>query len=592
MTEISGGASRWRTARPWLAALIVPVAIMAALVAIQATAGAAPGPVDLGTASNFGVLAGTTVTNTGFSVITDGDLGVSPGSAVTGFPPGSLVDGSMEVANPQAAIAQSDLTTAYNEAAGQTPTAPSVTFIGAGQTLTAGVYNATSSLEVGGTLTLDGQGDPNAVFIFQAASTLTTDVGTNIVLTNGANACNVYWQVGSSATLFTSTTFEGSIMALTSISVQHRGVIVGRMLARNGAVTLDDDTILVPPSCGPLSSPSPSTSTSTSPSPSPSPTTTSPSPSPSPTTTSPSPSPSPTTTSPSPSPSPTTTSPSPSPSPTTTSPSPSPSPTTTSPSPRPSRNSHCKMSASPISFVEQGLGAHTSSVAFVFNVECQPVYGESIVELHTPQLNNACHDTLKWYSATGSGPDGVDPSHGTGESFDVMLDDDGNAEAVVWGGPSCGATSALVEASPGTSAVTIVDIKPPTDTPPGLTIWPSKQIEDSTTSSVATIFYAEYSSRFAESRVEFSDAQLYDRCAGGITWIGSDDVTLATHTKSVVTTLDDNGNAFVVALAGPSCASGATLGTADLVGPPYTTYASRFWVLSPRVSADTARAIS
>ncbi len=555
MTEISGGASRWRTARPWLAALIVPVAIMAALVAIQSTAGAAPGPVDLGTASNFGVLAGTTVTNTGFSVITDGDLGVSPGSAVTGFPPGSLVDGSMEVANPQAAIAQNDLTTAYNEAAGQTPTAPSVTFIGAGQTLTAGVYNATSSLEVGGTLFLDGQGDPNAVFIFQAGSTLTTDVGTNIVLTNGANACNVYWQVGSSATLFTSTTFEGSIMALTSISVQHRGVIVGRMLARNGAVTLDDDTILVPPSCGP------------------------------------SPSPSPTSASPSPSPSPTTTSPSPSPSPTTTSPSPSPSPTTTSPSPRPSRNSHCKMSASPISFVEQGLGAHTSSVAFVFNLECQPVYGESIVELHTPQLNNACHDTLKWYSATGSGPDGVDPSHGTGESFDVMLDDDGNAEAVVWGGPSCGATSALVEASldtaPYVTALAIVDIKPPTDTPPGLTIWPSKQIEDSTTSSVATIFYAEYPSAFSEDPVEFSDAQLYDRCAGGITWIGSDDVTLATHTKSVVTTLDDNGNAFVVALAGPSCASGSTLGTADLVGPPYTTYASRFWVLSPRVTADS-----
>jgi hypothetical protein len=550
MTEISGGASRWRTARPWLAALIVPVAIMGALVAIQSTAGAAPGPVDLGTASNFGVLAGTTVTNTGFSVITDGDLGVSPGSAVTGFPPGSLVDGSMEVANPQAAIAQNDLTTAYNEAAGQTPTAPSVTFIGAGQTLTAGVYNATSSLEVGGTLILDGQGDPNAVFIFQAGSTLTTDVGTNIVLANGANACNVYWQVGSSATLFTSTTFEGSIMALTSISVQHRGVIVGRMLARNGAVTLDDDTILVPPSCGP------------------------------------SPSPSPTSASPSPSPSPTTTSPSPSPSPTTTSPSPSPSPTTTSPSPRPSRNSHCKMSASPISFVEQGLGAHTSSVAFVFNLECQPVYGESIVELHSPQLNNACHDTLKWYSATGSGPDGVDPSHGTGESFDVMLDDDGNAEAVVWGGPSCGATSALVEASPGTSAVTVVHIKPPTDTPPGLTIWPAKQIEDSTTSSVATIFYAEYPSRFAESRVEFSDAQLYDRCAGGITWVGADGQVLA-HGKSVVTTLDDNGNAFVVALAGPSCASGSTLGTADLVGPPYTTYASRFWVLSPRVTADS-----
>jgi len=259
----------------------------------------------------------------------------------------------------------------------------------------------------------------------------------------------------------------------------------------------------------------------------------------------------------------------------------------------------CVLSASPTAFVEQGLEARTSSVAFVFNVGCQPEYGESIVELHSPQLNNACHGTLKWYSASGGddvvalsrGTDDADPlSVGAGESFDVRLDDDGNAEAVVWGGPSCGATSALVEASldtaPYVTALAVVDIKPPTDTPPGLTIWPSKQIEDSTTSSVATIFYAEYPSAFSEDPVEFSDAQLYDRCAGGITWIGSDDVTLATHTKSVVTTLDDNGNAFVVALAGPSCASGATLGTADLVGPPYTTYANTFWVLSPRVVVD------
>ena len=239
--------------------------------------------------------------------------------------------------------------------------------------------------------------------------------------------------------------------------------------------------------------------------------------------------------------------------------------------------------------MEQGLLSHTSSVAFVFNVGCQPEYGESTVEIHTPQLNNACHDTLKWYSATGSGPDGVDPSHGTGESFDVMLDDDGNAEAVVWGGPSCGATSALVEASldtaPYVTALAVVDIKPPTDTPPGLTIWPSKQIEDSTFSSVATIFYAEYPSAFSEDPVEFSDAQLYDRCAGGITWVGADGQILG-HGKSAVTTLDDNGNAFVVVVAGPSCASGATLGTADLVGPPYTTYANVFWVLSPRVVVD------
>ncbi len=340
MTDIGSPGQRGRIAYPFLAAFLAFSAVITMIIAMTASsAGAAPGPVDLGTASSFAVLGATTVTNTGNSVIS-GDLGLSPGTSVTGFPPGVVVNGSMQITNALAAQAQSDLTTAYNAAAAQTPTAPSVAFLGAGQTLTAGVYNATSSLDVGGTLILDGQGDPNSVFIFQVGSTLTTDVGTDILLTNGANACNVYWQVGSSATLNTSTTFQGSVMALTSIAVQHRGTIVGRMLASTGAVTLDDDSIITPTSCGPAPSPSPSSPTpsptTTSPSPTPSPTTTSPSPTPSPTTTSPSPTPSPTTTSPSPTPSPTTTSPSPTPSPTTTSPSPTPSPTTTSPSPTPS----------------------------------------------------------------------------------------------------------------------------------------------------------------------------------------------------------------------------------------------------------------
>jgi hypothetical protein len=256
------------------------------------------------------------------------------------------------------------------------------------------------------------------------------------------------------------------------------------------------------------------------------------------------------------------------------------------PPPPKKHHPNCTLTASPSSFVEQGVGTSSSSVAFVFNVECRPVFSESTVELYSPQLSNACHGTLSWYSATGTA--GTSASTGTGETFDVVLDDDGNATAVVWGGPSCAATKAWIQATlttaPYSIAVTRVDIKPPSDTKPGLSIYPSSQVEDSTTSSVATIFYAEYRSSFAEDTVEFSDAQLYDHCGGHLSWVGPDEVPLGTG-KSVTTTLDDNGNAFVVALAGPSCASGPTIGTVDLVGPPYTSHAGIFWVLSPRVTA-------
>ena len=278
---------------------VVAGAIAVAVTFSSQSAGAATAPVGLGTASSYAVLAGSTVTNTGPSVIS-GNVGVSPGSAVTGFPPGIVNNGTIHAADAEAAGAQLDLTTAYNDAAGRVKSASIGGFIGAGQTLSPGVYNATSSLDVGGSLTLDAQGDPDAVFIFQAGSTLGTDTGTTILLTNGAQACNVFWQVGSSATLNTSSTFQGTILALTSITVQTGDTIIGRALARNGAVTLDDDTITAP-SCAIGPSPSP---TGTSPSPSPTGT----SPSPSPTGTRPSPSPTGT----SPSPSPTGTSPSPS----------------------------------------------------------------------------------------------------------------------------------------------------------------------------------------------------------------------------------------------------------------------------------------
>ena len=244
---------------------------------------AAVAPVGLGTAGSFGVLAGTTVTNTGTSIIT-GDLGVSPGTAVTGFPPGIVSSGTVHTADGVAEGAQSDLTTAYNDAAGRAQTASVGAFIGAGETLSPGVYKASSSLDVGGALTLNAHGDPNAVFIFQAPSTLVTDSASTVILTNGAQACNVFWQVGSSATLGTNSAFQGNILALTSITVTTGDTIIGRTLARNGAVTLDDDNIRVP-RC-----------TTTPPTPTPTPTPHRHSPTPTPTgTPSPTPTPTPTT---------------------------------------------------------------------------------------------------------------------------------------------------------------------------------------------------------------------------------------------------------------------------------------------------------
>ena len=245
MTDIGSRAPRWRSGRAWLAAGPVAGAGAIAIFIASQSAAAASAPVGLGTAGSFAVLAGTTVTNTGPSGIS-GDLGVSPGTAVTGFPPGIVSGGTIHAADVVAAQAQSDLTTAYNDAAGRSPTASVPAFIGAGQTLAPGVYNAASSLEVGGSLTLDAGGDPSAVFVFQAPSTLITDSASSVTLTDGAQACNVFWQVGSSATLGTNSAFAGSILALTSISVNTGDTIAGRALARNGAVTLDDDTITAP----------------------------------------------------------------------------------------------------------------------------------------------------------------------------------------------------------------------------------------------------------------------------------------------------------------------------------------------------------
>ena len=203
--------------------------------------------VPLGSAANFVILAGSTVTSTGPTTITGGDLGLSPGSAVTGFPPGTLVSPAvMHVTDPVAAQAQLDLTTAYNYAAGL-PNAAVLAGDMSGLTFAPGLYKTSSTVMLSaGNVTLDAQGNANAVFIFQVGSTLTTLGSTQVILAGGAQAKNVFWQVGSSATLGTNSIFEGTIMALQAITLDTGATLTGRALARNAAVTLDSNAVTAP----------------------------------------------------------------------------------------------------------------------------------------------------------------------------------------------------------------------------------------------------------------------------------------------------------------------------------------------------------
>lgn len=197
----------------------------------------------LGTAQSFAVLGGSTVTNTGPSVIT-GDMGVWQDVGIVGFPPGVQFGGSVYVGNAVAAQAHSDAETAYNTFAGMALNADLSGQDLGGMTLTPGVYYFSSSAQLTGTITLDGQGDPNALFVFQIGSTLTTASMSSVVGINGADGCNVYWQVGSSATLGTTTAFQGSIIALASVTMNTNATILdGRAIALNGAVTMDSNTI-------------------------------------------------------------------------------------------------------------------------------------------------------------------------------------------------------------------------------------------------------------------------------------------------------------------------------------------------------------
>ncbi|MEU2978678.1 ice-binding family protein, partial [Streptomyces hirsutus] len=247
MTSNTPRAPRRRLRSTWIGALIAPLAITSVLALTATQASAVATPVPLGTAESFAVLAGASITNTGPSVIT-GDIGVSPGTSITGFPPG-VVNGTQHVADAVALQAQSDLVTAYNTAAGEATDSALPPDAG-GLTLVPGVYTASSTLGLTGTLTLDAQGDPDAVWVIQVGSSLTTASASQVLLINGASPCNVFWQIGSSATLGTSSTFVGSILALTSITVTTGTSIDGRALARNGSVTLDTNRITLPMCAG------------------------------------------------------------------------------------------------------------------------------------------------------------------------------------------------------------------------------------------------------------------------------------------------------------------------------------------------------
>jgi len=240
----------------------------------------------------------------------------------------------------------------------------------------------------------------------------------------------------------------------------------------------------------------------------------------------------------------------------------------------------CVVHSNP-SMVEMGEFATESSIADIIQVECRPKYSQNTVTISSPQLFNHCQSRLSWSSP-------FPLAFVEGSSFTVTLDNDGNATAVVWGGPSCAAGTVLITASlnapPFTTVRTHFTIRPPQNTSPGVTAHPSTEVEDAVFSSVATVIQVEFPSVQAEKLVNISSHELFSRCAVAphITWVGPDQTVLGAGVDNVTVQLDNNGNAFVVALGGASCASRKSTIVADLLTVPYTTYTNTFTILSPR----------
>ena len=240
----------------------------------------------------------------------------------------------------------------------------------------------------------------------------------------------------------------------------------------------------------------------------------------------------------------------------------------------------CVIHSNP-SQVESGNGpTQHSSIGDIIQVECKAVYSEAYVEIDATQLSNACQNTLTW-----TAPPNLPGQAGAGPQFKVQLDNDGNAIAVVAGGPSCAPSTDRISASllapPFTTVATSFTILPPANTSPGVKAYPKSIVEDSVYSAVATVVQVEFRSVYAEKYVTIKSDELNTRCNGTLSWFGPEGVFIANGPEATVQ-LDNNGNAFAFAIAGPSCASGRSTITADLTTVPYTTEVGYFTILSPR----------